>query len=338
VRTRRLLIPICLLGATPSRAAAPADEPWTDSCRRAREVALPAGDQPDPPKRKALAGCSSEELFYGIGRRADPDEARLCAYVERADGDQAVFGGSAMLMTMYATGIGAHRNLPLAIRFACALDGAPAEMEARIAHLEALAAGRAQPAGAATFDLCDDITSGFMQGICAAHDERMERAKRDQRRAARLATWTPSERAAFGSLRATADDFFRARSDNEVDQSGTGRAAFRIEEEAELEKSFDALLELLERGAVPRASADDFVRADRALNDVYRRVMSTEDPSWGTVTKEGIRRTERTWLKYRDGWVALAKVKFPRADAGAIKTWLTRKRVAMLGDFAPEQP
>jgi len=330
----RLLIPISVLGG----AAVAADPPWQASCRRAREVAIPAADQPDAERRKLLEGCKSEELFYGIGQKADPDTARLCAYIERAAGDLVVFGGSAMLMTIYASGIGVPRNLPLAVRFACDLDGAPAEMEGRIAHLEALGAGAATSPGAAPFDLCDDATSGFMQGHCAAHRERVERATRAQRDLARLYIRTPAQRAAFLSLRATADDFFQARAENEVDLSGTARAALQIDEKAALEKSFDALLDALEHEAGPRASAKDFAQADRALNDAYARVMKADDPVYGTVTKEGVRRTERTWLEYRDGWVAFAKVKFPRADRRGIKLQLTRQRAAMLQDFVPAPP
>jgi len=162
-----------------------------------------------------------------------------------------------------------------------------------------------------------------------------EQAKRDQRYAVRLATWTPAERAAFQRLRATADGFFRTRTGDEVDLSGTARAALQIEEGAKLETSFDALLARLERGEAPRASAEDFAAADRALNDAYGKVMKTEDPVSGTVVKAGIRRAEKRWLKYRDGWVALAKIKFPGADPRGLKVWLTRERTEMLTGFVP---
>ena len=329
-----LSLALLLLLPLAARAAEPSEAAWKASCRRAAAVALPAADQPDVATQKQLAGCTSEALFYGVGQKADPDRARLCAYVERAAGDGVVFGGSAMLMTIYATGVGAPRSVPLAIRFACDLDGAPAEMEGRIAHLEAL--GRGDPKGPATFDLCDDVTSGFMQGHCAAHQQRIEQAKRDQRYAARLATWTPDQRAAFQRLRATADGFFRARAESEVDLSGTARAALQIQAETELETGFEALLALLERGQAPHASAEDFAGADRALNEAYRKIMKGQDPVSGTVTKAGVRRAEKSWVKYRDGWVALARIKFPVADSRGLKAWLTRQRSEMLTEFVPD--
>jgi hypothetical protein len=336
-----LLSLICLLGPASTRAgapAAPAEARWKATCERARAAAPPPADQPDPAKQKELAGCKSEELFYGVGRAADPEQARLCAYVERAGGDLVVFGGSAMLMTIYATGVGAPRNVPLAIRFACELDGAPAEMEGRIAHLEALGAGGPAPKSEATFDLCDDATSGFMEGHCAAHRERLARARRDSGTTARLATWTPAERAGFRRLRARADGFFRARTANEVDLSGTARAALQIEEGAALERSFDELLTRLEGAGVPPASADALGAADRALNEAYGRIMKAEDPVAGTITRAGVRRTERAWLKYRDEWPAFARLKFPGADPRGIKAWLTRERVEMLQAFVATAP
>src|SRR5215471_7336676 len=86
---RTFLIAILVLRA----AVAAPEPPSVASCKRAHEVAIPAANQPDAEWRKAFAGCKSEELLYGIGRKADPEAARLCAYVERADGDQVVFGG-----------------------------------------------------------------------------------------------------------------------------------------------------------------------------------------------------------------------------------------------------
>ena len=111
-------------------------------------------------------------------------KARACAYVELAEGDGEVFGRSRVLMMIYATGIGGTQNLNLAIHLACETEGAPAEMEGRVAHLERLKGAKGSKV---KFDLCDDVTSGYMSGHCAGHDQRMAAAKRDRalRRAAR---------------------------------------------------------------------------------------------------------------------------------------------------------
>jgi uncharacterized protein YecT (DUF1311 family) len=316
------------IGRAPS-----ADEIWQADCARVKEAALPAADQPDGAAKLALAGCRSEDLFYGIGQSPDPQRARLCAYLERSAGDTPLFGGSAILMTIYATGVGARRNPDLAIRFACTLDGAPAEMQGRIAHLQKLKASARKEI---VFDLCDDITSGFMMGACAAHAQRMEEAKRTARYRAKLAGRTASERAAFAKLRQAARAFFQARSSNEVDLSGTARAEFEVEEDERLEGSFAAFLDKLERGTVRPASEAELADADRRLNAVYGQVMNGPQRSdQTTVTTPDIRKTERTWPAYRDAWTEFAAMTFPHSDARGIKTWLTRERTRMLEEFLP---
>jgi uncharacterized protein YecT (DUF1311 family) len=312
-----------------------ADTSWKRSCDRVKDIPLPTGDQPDEGARKALRGCKSEELFYGIGQAADPEKARLCAYLERSAGDELIFGGSAILMTIYATGIGARRNPDLAIHLACAIEGAPAELEYRVAHLEKL---KAAPAKKIKFGLCDDVTSGFMMGHCAAHNQRIRGAKREQRYVVQRAQWTAPEQAEFEKLRAAAGAFFSARSAGEVDLSGTARAALQSEEEERLEASFAALLDKLERNAVPPATAAGLADADRKLNAVYQQVMKTEKPDWGSITKDGIREAERKWPMYRDAWADFARLKYPRAGPTAVKVRLTRDRTDMLKAFTPGKP
>ena len=69
-------------------------------------------------------------------------------------------------MMLYANGYGVARDTSRAIHYACRLDTAKAEMEARVAYLASGAlAHDDQP-----FDLCDHITSGRMGGVCAAID------------------------------------------------------------------------------------------------------------------------------------------------------------------------
>ena len=73
-----------------------------------------------------------------------------------------------MLTVLYANGDGVERNIPLALRFACEQGWAPAEFEGRVKHLESFNFVKPSPRG--QFSFCDDITSGFMQGFCAAYD------------------------------------------------------------------------------------------------------------------------------------------------------------------------
>ncbi|MGI4745400.1 MAG: hypothetical protein ACRYFY_05075 [Janthinobacterium lividum] len=51
-----------------------------EACAAVHNVTPPPEDVPDAAGRVGLAGCDAEALFYGIARRADPDQARRCAF------------------------------------------------------------------------------------------------------------------------------------------------------------------------------------------------------------------------------------------------------------------
>jgi uncharacterized protein YecT (DUF1311 family) len=321
--THALLL-LAFFAAEPTYVEPPSAEA---TCTRVKRVPFPADDRPDQSQKTALRGCDSEDLYYGITGSADPGKARLCAYAQIASNEGLVFGGESILMMIYATGVGAKRNPDLAIRLACEIEGAPAELDGRVAHLEKL---KRQRRGKLSFDLCDDITSGFMMGHCAGHDQRVEKAKRDRLWSTRLDGWPTPDREAWKPLRAAADAFFRARADGEVDLSGTARAMLKIHEEEHLEKGLLTLVDKLEAGKLVATTPAEFQAADRALNAAYGDLMRSGSEDLGTVTKDDIKKAERAWIRYRDEWVRFGRGKYPAVAPDTIKTWLTRERTDQL--------
>jgi uncharacterized protein YecT (DUF1311 family) len=323
--THALLL-LALLAAAPTDVELPAPDA---SCARVKRVPFPAGDRPGESQMAALKGCDAEDLYYGITGPADPVKARLCAYAQIGPkNEDLAFGGKVILMMIYATGVGAKRDPDLAIRLACEIFSAPAELEGRVEHLERL---KLQREGKVSFDLCDDITSGFMMGRCEAHAQRFAKAKRDRLWTARLAGWSASDQESWKRLRAAADAFFRARVAGEVDLSGTARAALQIAEEEHLEDGLVALVEKLEAAKLPAATPDDLQVADKALNAAYGDIMKADpQDQLGTVTKDDIKKAERAWINYRDEWVRFARAKYPAVRPETIKTWLTRERTDQL--------
>ncbi len=299
-------------------------------CVKVGEASFPPGDRPTATEAKALQGCESEPLYYGIGVPADPVKARKCAFVERDAGDESIFGGSAVLIMVYANAKSVPRNLDIALALACSLESAPAERKGRVAHLLRMKGNRS----AAELDLCDDITSGFMAGACAGHREKMRAVVRAGRRAAIAAKLPADAKAELAKLEQAAAVFFGARVKNEVDLSGTARSALQWEEQASLEEGFAAALERLQAKELPpAATAVQLAAADAALNAVYARVMKADQPGWGTVTREGIRETQRKWIPYRDAWVGFGGKVRPEVPADAWKAWATRERAEMLARF-----
>ena len=301
-------------------------------CRAVREREPPRSDQPDASAAAALAGCDSEALYYGIGRPADPVKARQCAFLERDAGDTMVMGGTAMLMTVYANGVGAKRDLDVATHLACGIEGAPFENHGRVMHLAAL---KKEKWSGSDFHFCDDITSGLAMGYCAGHGQRIAGAKRVAAVQALTRGWTPAERAALAALTKAENDYVEAHAGGEVDMAGTARAAMAITAEEAIHDEFVAMLTRLSAAASTSTSADDRA-ADGRLNAAYRRAMAaapsatSEDAYPGAVTREGIRDAQRAWLRYRDAFLALARVKHPSVAPDGLAAWLTEQRTRLL--------
>ena len=326
----------------------PALHATQEICAGLRHLRPPAGDVPGRGEGAPAGRCDSRALYYGIGETSDPAKARACAFYEigRADLGEDPFSGTGMLMTIYANGRGAARDLDLATALACRVPGAPAELDGRIRHLQAM---KANPSEAKTFDYCDDITSGLAGAQCAARDADMADSRRDARIDAMTAGWREPDRTAFAPLRRAAETYARVSADNEVDMSGTARGMFAIERREAVLDAFTTLLAKLEAGHLPPAGKRDARRADAALNRVYRKIMairlapgdvsgyqSADSLPSTTVTHDGIRTAERAWIAYRDAWTAFAARRFPALAPARLAAYLTRERITDLEPFAEE--
>ncbi|QBR70792.1 hypothetical protein CU048_05310 [Beijerinckiaceae bacterium] len=303
-------------------------------CDKASKLPLPKVEVPTPAERAALKGCDSEALYFGIGIPRDPARARQCAYVEREASDNGwpnLFSGTGMLMTIYANGIGAPRSFDLALKFACELQGAPAEEQGWVAHLEKF---KREHWRGQDFSPCEDITSGAAQGACAQHEARLAEETRKEKLASLIAGWSEGERRAFATLEKAKNAYVQAEADNEVDMSGTARGAMYVEAEQAEEDRFLAILQSLIKGEPPASPKERFAEADAKLNALYGKILKTKDSSArGTVTKDGIKATQRVWLRYRDAWVAFANVKFPALAPENLTTALTSDRIKLLENF-----
>jgi uncharacterized protein YecT (DUF1311 family) len=308
------------------------DEP---RCEEFLKVAIPAADE----NTSKDASCVAEDLYYGPagnGAGADPVAARACAWRERDAHTDEPFGGPAILSMLYANGSGVKKNIPLAKRFVCEAGGAPAEVSARLDHLDG------SPTGSIPYDVCDDVTSGYMAGFCAQREGKIQSHQRDGRLAALMQSWTPDQRAAYTQLRKAADAYFDKSVSEEVDMSGTLRGAMAEGARQALEDGFVAFLQKCENGELPSGTAAEYKKADAELNAAYAHVMKALKPdengftSQGTVKAEGVRRTEVAWIKYRDAWVEFGKVKYPQVSADAWRKALTDERTEDLREMTFE--
>ena len=301
------------------------------TCRRLGDPRPPAADQPGRAQRQLLKSCDSQKLYYGQGARPDYVRARQCAFIEADGADDEVFGGSTILMQVYANGLGATRNLDLATAYACNIDGAPAERDGRVNHLQDL---KSKPSPK-RFDYCDDITSGLAEGFCQSRDSDLQAVGRDAKLGALAARLPPAARPLYAPMKRAFDAFVDLHGDGEVDLSGTARAMLVIQEEDATRDAFTADLRRLLNGGWPAATSAQAATADAALNAAYREALAftASKDNFSTVKPDGIRKAQRAWLAYRDAFQRFAAAASPRVGASAVAARLTAVRTKQLTDW-----
>lgn len=296
-----------------------------DCVRAARDY--PATHRPAEASA-AAPNCDASVFYYGIGRPVDDLKARACAFASNDAG---------VLMMLYANGRGVARDFAVARHAACAMEAAPAEMSGRLAHLGEMEHALAQGRVPAAIDVCDDITSGYMMGVCAGLAARQAVAKRQAETARLTRGWPPAQQAAWTRLQGRAEAYAGKRGDGEVDMSGTARAAMAIGAEEDARDAHLQILRDLEGGRVDATLADRAALQERELNEIYGQLRALPEPETTTVTMESIRATQRAWLGYRDAWLAFARLRYPAVPAAALRARLTAERVKNLQQLLEER-
>lgn len=307
---------------------------WYRQCVQVKDVTPPTSDIPAKKITDSLAKCDAEDLYYSAIGETHPNSAewgrvRACAFATK---------DNAVLMMLYANGLGVKKNMDLSLKYACRVDSAPAEMEGRVAHLQDIkqaGSGKSKK----LFDLCDDITSGYMMGYCAHLGEQQEQKARARWLRDFAGRLTPAQRSEFKKLQDLEAGFAKAHGEDETDLSGTARGMMVIEAEASVNDRFLKDLGRFEKGELPRYTNTRFKALDRQLNQAYQRVMHAKSEGkegtleYSTVTKKDVRNTQRLWLKYRDAWVAFGHVRYPAVPAYSWEALLTQRRTKQLKDL-----
>jgi hypothetical protein len=297
-------------------------------CAAVQDVHLPEKDQPGTEEKKALANCVSQDLYFGFGQPTDPVKARKCAYVEMEQGkDDLDIAGRAILMMVYANGNGIDRNLDVALKLACEMQGTPADLAGNIYELQRFKNARS----AFKFDVCDHSAGRHLYNSCAVLQDRFDSVERAQKISAITKQWSEQDRKAFAPVQQAAQKFFRSRASREIDLGPT----FEVSENAFMENQFIAKLQQLQQGELPTFSAADLRKAQADLDQAYAATQKDPKRRWGTGTVEGVRETQQVWTAYMDAWVKFGREKYPHVSADSWRTWLTQERLAMLQKLLP---
>jgi hypothetical protein len=296
-------------------------ETWFKECMRV-EKAQPGATPPAPASCKAFDYYSKRQ--QAVTTSAEWQGVRACALAAHDDG---------VLAMLYANGLGVARNLDLATRYACRAGGAYSEVRGRVEHLQAL---QTSPPGT-SYDQCDDVTSGYMGGICAnigaGQAEKIRLAY-----LARLRSQLPApQAAAFDRLVAATEALANARGD-ETDLSGTARGMMVAGAVAREREWLREHLVAFEKGQFKAPTAPALAVTDARLNRLYQALMAApvtdkDQPDRlpdSTVTKTAVRAAQRLWLANRDAWVRFAAVRYPALPPDRLKAMLTDWRASQL--------
>ena len=294
-----------------------------DRCHEAGSPNLPPGDRPSPARMTALGKADCPDYQTDAKSPADWQRYRECLLSQDpVDNNQVA--------EVYANGWGVKRNPGLAIALVCHASTVPAELDGMVA---ALTETRDQSTLKTPFRFCDYASSGMNTGMCSADSERIADKQRKREIARLTRTWTAPQKAAFGVLRAAAEAFYSEHAQSEQDMSGSAHDSFITDEESSLRAEFLKDIKQFESGKLPPHA--DFARADQRLNAIYRKIMQRKDWSdEGTITSDGIRKTEKLWITYRDAWVGFAASRYSDSSASDWKAWLTEQRIKQLQGFA----
>ena len=298
-----------------------------DRCYEAGSPVIPAYDLPSAEEKIVFKNSEINCWHFQVDIETPQDwnQYRKCLlsqeYINNND-----------LAEIYANGWGVKRNPQLSIALVCHGGSVPFELDFMV---ETLYSTRNHQHLQEEFYFCNNVTSGMNSGFCAARAEEIAVKRRDKELNNLMSQWTEVQKNAFYILQNEASNFFSEHATSEQDMSGSARSIISIDEKSRLNNKMLNDIKDFEAGNFPKAV--DFVRVDADLNRIYKQIMnknkSDTDYYNGAITKEGIKATQKEWLKYRDAWGKFIAARYPDRSLDLWKTWLTLERIAQLKEI-----
>lgn len=179
----------------------------------------------------------------------------------------------------------------------------------------------------------------FALSMSASADQQEENAKAEQAReladSNRLILLKHlSERAgpvaklAYSRLCDSVYAYADTHSANEVDLTGIGRDQFTADDREFVLDHFVQLLYQVLDDHLPPATQLQARTADDDLNAIWRKLTAHGEvlPDAGSITVSGVRTTQRSWIKYRDAFIAFTRLQTGPAATVSLLVKLTRER------------
>jgi hypothetical protein len=282
----------------------------------------PKSDYPSPEEAARLKDCSSEQLYYGIGRAVDAVAARKCALIEREKGlpefsapAADYYYGTGMLVTIYANGKGAKQNLDVAMHLACGMEDAPAAMEGRIRNLN----DRKQSQPSEDFGICDDATSGISGAFCMDHVAQLAEDKRTKKIASLSKEWSKEQKASFQRLYASMEKYANTANDMNCFR-GTGAAACSIQgAEEDMTRFFNRIEAVIEGRKTHKDRLSDVYNpatAPSIWKEAYEYELASDEREWYLENAKG---TVKARAVFERDLVAFATLVLPSRSSHEIR-------------------
>lgn len=293
---------------------------WYQVCMGVKDVQQPPADKPAAAEMQQLKDCDPDVLYRQTDEKpaaaADWAAVRKCAFAAHSNYTLAM---------LYANGRGVKQNDKLAMRYVCSSGGFESEIASQVLFLS-------QPHPEEDLDTCD--FAGYTLSFSACHgiDDRLHTAVRNQKIASQTANFSPLQQTRFHSLQISASNLAEVRAFNEIDGLGSGRTIDMIDAERKEQDAFASLVEALEHGKLIPYQNAQVMQLDAEMNRLYKRAMNLTDEQLQDVSvkRPGIRRTQRSWLKYRDAWTAFLAARQPGTAADSLLGNLLQLRIAEL--------
>jgi len=198
---------------------------------------------------------------------------------------------------------------------------------------------------------CKGDPKGLTAGWCMSQELNRKKVEWERRIApiAALARSRGKEtQKALAMLRKKAEAFTgnEASVFAEPNRGGTGYSTVILVGEIKRGEDFVTILERYVGERAPEATPIALKTADDALNATYTQVMGAykaedEDVGKGTSSQDVLRRAQRSWLPYRDAWIAFYRLRWkgaapPEALEREIAAALTQKRAEELPRLGEE--
>ncbi|WP_283745909.1 lysozyme inhibitor LprI family protein [Sideroxydans sp. CL21] len=302
------------------------------TCAQLKDLQPPKADLPSQNQRDKLVKCDASQLYYDTEN--DPkttqnnwDNVRACAFT-RDDRD--------VLLMLYVNALGVKFNPDLAIKYACIEDEGIGDSSILVPDITDIKNAGGPPREA--FDTCkyaaNTLEINYCQGIAERQADKAAKREQDEM----SINMSAEQKAALAKLQQTAKDFADACGTDAYMENigGSIRNQAAISAQMDEKGFFQRSIEQAEKGKLPSYTQSEFAELDKRLNQAYQTYLRATPEAKGpspidsALTKDGVKKTQRLWLKYRDAWVEYGHLRYPSVPAHAWKAMLTERRNTQL--------